>query len=259
MAERKAVKARVGGTGLDPLLAKMQRETKYDPTRSEIYFVEGDSAGGSARAARDRTFQAVLPFRGKMLNVLVADRKRALENEDVRRIALSMETGVGQHFDIEKLRYHKIILMADADPDGGHIIMLWLTALWVMFPEIVRSGHVYVAMPPLYSVTDERTREKTRHYFYSRPDLEGWLRGRPANSYAVNRFKGLGEMDAPDLEETSMNPLTRRMRQVKPQDIGEFKTLLTSLMGSRPEARREYMDTNCRGMKTREATEDMVV
>lgn len=259
MAERKAVKAKVGGAGLDPLLAKMQRETKYDPSRAEIYFVEGDSAGGSARGARDRTFQAVLPFRGKMLNILTADRKKALENEDVRRIALAMETGVGQHFDIEKLRYNKIILMADADPDGGHIIMLWLTALWTMFPEIVRRGHAYIAMPPLYSATDERTKDKTRHYFYTRNDLEAWTKGRPAGAHTINRFKGLGEMDAPDLEETSMNPLTRRMRQVKPQDIGEFKTLLTSLMGSKAESRREYMDTNCRGMKTREATDDLAV
>ena len=257
LAERRAVKAKVGGGGLDPLISKLARETTKDPSKAEIYWVEGDSAGGNAKSARDRRTQAVLPFRGKMLNVLLAmekgraeGRKKALENEDVRRIATAIETGMGVHFDVERLRYHKIILMADADADGGHIIMLWLGAIWMMFPELIRRSHVYIAIPPLYSIYDYKT--KKRSYAYNEVELKAWTKGRAKESYNVTRFKGLGEMMAEDLERTAMNPATRRLRQITVADLGEVKALMDSLMGNRPAERRAFMDHHARGRTTRE-------
>jgi len=254
MAERKAVRAKVGGTGLDPLISKLARETNRNPERAEIYFVEGDSAGGSAKQARDRSFQAILPFRGKMLNVEIADRKKALENEDVRRIATAIETGIGQHFDLEKLRYRRIILMADADADGGHIAALWITVFTRLFPEVVHRGHLYIAVPPLFSVYDYRT--KSRSYFYDAKELRAWQKGRPAASYTVTRFKGLGEMQPEDLEQTAMNPATRRLRQVVVEDLAEHKALVASLMGNKPAERRAFMDAHCRGKSTRSDVAD---
>lgn len=249
MAERKAVKAKVGGLGLDPLLSKLASEIHRDPNKAEIYWVEGDSAGGSAKEARDRTFQAILPYRGKMLNVLAADRKKALENDDVRRMASALETGMGVHFDIERMRYKRIILMADADADGGHIIMLWVTALHTMFPEILKRGHVYIAIPPLYSVYDLKT--KGRVYFYTMDDMRAWTKGRTSTSYTVTRFKGLGEMEAEDLRDTAMSPATRRLRQVTVSDIGELKALINDIMGkNNADKRREFMDEHARGKTT---------
>lgn len=257
LAERRAVKAKVGGGALDPLISKLARETTRDPSKTEIYWVEGDSAGGNAKAARDRRTQAILPFRGKMLNVLLAlekgraeGRQKALENEDVRRIATAIETGMGVHFDIERLRYQRIILMADADADGGHIIFLWLGAIWTMFPELIRRGHVYIAIPPLYSVYDMKT--KKRSYFYDARELAAWTKGRPKESYNVTRFKGLGEMQAQDLERTAMDPNTRKLRQITIEDFAETKALMDALLGNRAHERRAFMDSHARGRTTRE-------
>ena len=265
IAERRAVKAKVGsGGGLDPLLSKITRETTKDPTKAEIYFVEGDSAAGPAKEARDRATQAVLPFRGKMLNVLAASdknkadiRRKALENEDVRRIASALECGLGPHFDIERLRYHKIVLMADADPDGAHIVFLWITAIWSMFPEILRRGHVYLADPPLYSVYDNKT--KSRDYYYNEKQLKAALRGRSPESYSVTRFKGLGEMNAEPLHNTAMNPVTRHIQQIIISDVIEAKQIIEDLMGKgNADKRRAFMDEHCRG-KTTSAAVELVV
>ena len=267
MAERKAVKAKVGGgAGLDPLISKIARETTRNPERAEIYFVEGDSAGGNAKKARDRAFQAILPFRGKMLNVMGAlsgkrdaakrleARKKVIENEDVRRIATAIETGMGAHFDIERLRYDKVILMADADADGGHIVMLWIAAFWAMFPEIVHRGHLYIAIPPLYSVYDLKA--KKRVYFYDGKEMTAWTKGRSKDSYNTTRFKGLGEMQAEDLERTAMNPVSRRLRQITVEDVAETKHISDTLMGDRDASgRRAFMDEHCRGRSTREDVE----
>jgi DNA gyrase subunit B len=267
IAERKAVKAKVGGgAGLDPLISKIARETARNPERAEIYYVEGDSAGGNAKKARDRAFQAILPFRGKMLNVMGAlsgkrdaakrleARKKVIENEDVRRIATALETGMGSHFDIERLRYHKVILMADADADGGHIVMLWIGAFWAMFPEIVKRGHLYIAIPPLFSVYDLKA--KKREYFYDAREMAAWSKGRSKDSFNVTRFKGLGEMQAEDLERTAMNPATRRLRQITVEDVVETKLIVDTLMGDRDASgRRQFMDEHCRDRNTREDVE----
>jgi DNA gyrase subunit B len=165
-------------------------------------------------------------------------------------MATALETGVGVHFDYERLRYKRIVLMADADADGGHITMLWLAAIWNMFPDILRKGHVYVAMPPLFSVYDHKA--KSRVYFYDNAELANWAKGRTKESFTATRFKGLGEMSADDLRETAMNPHTRRLRQVEVSDIGELKTLIDDLMGKSPEKRRAFMDEHARGATTRE-------
>lgn len=266
LAERKAVKAKVGGgVGLDPLISKLARETTRNPERAEIYFVEGDSAGGNAKKARDRAFQAILPFRGKMLNTMkelsrsnatqrMASRTKVLSNEDVRRIATALETGMGANFDLAKLRYDKVILMADADADGGHIVFLWIGAFWSMYPEILKRGHLYIAIPPLFSVYDLKA--KKRLYFYDNREMAAWTKGRSKDSYNVTRFKGLGEMQAEDLERTAMNPATRRLRQITVEDVAETKAILDTLMGDRDASgRRAFMDEHCRGRSTREDVE----
>ena len=263
MAERKAVKAKIGGgVGLDPLISKLARETTRNPARAEIYFVEGDSAGGNAKKARDRAFQAILPFRGKMLNTMkelsrvsqtqrMASRTKVLSNEDVRRIATALETGMGANFDLSKLRYDKVILMADADADGGHIVFLWIGVFWSMYPEILKRGHLYIAIPPLFSVYDLKA--KKRLYFYDAREMAAWTKGRSKDSYTTTRFKGLGEMQAEDLERTAMNPATRRLRQITVEDVAETKAILDTLMGDRDASgRRAFMDEHCRGRSTRE-------
>ena len=276
LAERKAVKAKVGAQGgLDPLLSKITRETGKDPIRNEIYFVEGDSAGGSAKQARDRITQAILPFKGKCKNVAPSSAKKrhearraALEDPDIRRIASALECGLGQNFDIGRLRYNRVIFMADADEDGSHINALWLTALWYMFPEILSGspvcrlhgegercrGHVYTAVPPLFSVYDRKT--KKRAYYYNTRDLNAALKGRVRDSYTLNRFKGLGEMDPQPLRDTAMNPMTRRIRHITVSDTVEARQIIEDLMGKGNAAkRRAFMDEHCRGKNTREAVE----
>jgi DNA gyrase subunit B len=161
---------------------------------------------------------------------------------------------MGANFDLTKLRYHKVILMADADADGGHIVFLWLAAFWAMYPEIIKRGHLYIAIPPLFSVYDLKA--KKRLYFYDNREMAAWTKSRAKDSYNVTRFKGLGEMQAEDLERTAMTPATRRLRQITVEDVAETKAILDTLMGDRDASgRRSFMDEHCRGRSTREDVE----
>ena len=216
-----------------------------DPKNCEIYIVEGDSAGGSAKTARSRATQAILPLRGKILNVEKARLDRILGNAEIKAMITAFGTGIHEDFDISKLRYHKIIIMTDADVDGAHIATLLLTFLYRFMPDLIREGHVYLAQPPLYKVE----KNKKVWYAYNDDELNKILTeiGRD-NQNKIQRYKGLGEMDASQLWETTMDPNTRILKQVKIDDetITEIDKTFTTLMGDEVEPRREFIEANAK-------------
>ncbi len=216
-----------------------------DPKNCEIFLVEGDSAGGSAKSARSRATQAILPLRGKILNVEKAREDRIYANEEIKAMITAFGTGIHDEFKIEKLRYDKIIIMTDADVDGAHIDTLMLTFLYRFMPELIRQGHVYLAMPPLYKLE----RNKKVWYAYSDEELNGILNevGRD-NSNRIQRYKGLGEMDPDQLWETTMDPKTRILKRVSIDEESESEVDLTftTLMGDQVEPRREFIEQNAR-------------
>ena len=219
-----------------------------DPKNCEIYIVEGDSAGGSAKTARSRATQAILPLRGKILNVEKARLDRIYANAEIKAMITAFGTGIHEDFDISKLRYDKIIIMTDADVDGAHISTLLLTFLYRFMPDLIKEGHVYLAQPPLYKLE----KNKKVWYAYSDEQLAAILGevGRDQNN-KIQRYKGLGEMDAEQLWETTMDPEKRVLRRVvmDNENSSELDVTFTTLMGDQVEPRREFIEENAQFVK----------
>ena len=215
--------------------------SERDPRKCEIYLVEGDSAGGTAKQGRDRRFQAILPLRGKILNVEKARIHRVLESEEIKNMITTFGCGINENCDEAKLKYDRIICMTDADVDGSHIRILLLTFLFRYMRPVVEHGHVYIAQPPLYKVTKKGSKQE--YYFYSDDELEEFLVSIDRKG-EVQRYKGLGEMDAAQLWDTTMDPEKRTLLRVTMQDAEEADRLFTLLMGDEPEARRKFIEEN---------------
>ncbi|MFW5643292.1 MAG: DNA topoisomerase (ATP-hydrolyzing) subunit B [Alkalispirochaeta sp.] len=228
------------------LPGKLADCSERDPSKVEVYIVEGDSAGGSAKQGRNREFQAILPLWGKMLNVEKTRIDKVLANDKLQPVITTLGAGIGTEFDLSKLRYHKVIIMADADVDGSHIRTLLLTFFFRYMPELVEAGHIYIAMPPLYKVTSGRE----SYYAYNDAERERIVReiterkGIDEVKLGIQRYKGLGEMNPDQLWETTMNPETRKMMQVRSEDAVEADEVFTTLMGENVAPRREFIEQN---------------
>ena len=232
-------KGALEGLSLPGKLADCQER---DPSRSELYIVEGDSAGGSAKQGRDRRFQAILPMRGKLLNVEKARLDKILSSENVKPLIIALGGGIGDSFDIAKLRYHRIIIMTDADVDGAHIRTLLLTFFYRHMPQVIENGYLYIAQPPLYRISTGK------HTRYANSEKERDTIGKEMNvkNVSVQRFKGLGEMNADQLWETTMNPETRTLLRAEVDDAVEADAIFTMLMGEKVAPRKDFIKTEAR-------------
>ncbi|MGP1445138.1 DNA topoisomerase (ATP-hydrolyzing) subunit B [Treponema sp.] len=243
IAARRAKEATRRKSGLDSfgLPGKLADCSSKDPEKCEVYIVEGDSAGGSAKKGRDSKTQAILPLWGKMLNVEKTRLDKVLSNEKLQPIIATLGTGIGEDFNLDKIRYHKIIIMADADVDGSHIRTLLLTFFFRYMPELIEHGYVYLAMPPLYKISYN----KKEWYVYDDSERDAILNeiGRNVNP-AVQRYKGLGEMDGTQLWETTMDPARRKMMRVTLPDAVEADRIFSTLMGEEVEPRRKFIEEN---------------
>ncbi len=230
---------------ISALPGKLADCTSKDPSICELYLVEGDSAGGSAKQGRERIFQAILPLRGKIINVEKARIDKVLANEEIRTIITALGTGIGDEFDISKARYQKIIIMTDADVDGSHIRTLLLTFFYRYMKPLIEAGYVYIAQPPLYKVKKESKEE----YFYSDAQLEQFYKQYGRESSSLQRYKGLGEMNPEQLWDTTMDPGKRTNLQVKIEDAILADEIFTTLMGEKVEPRRVFIEQNAHRVK----------
>ena len=244
IAARKAKEATRRKSSLDSfgLPGKLADCSLKDPAKCEVYIVEGDSAGGSAKKGRDSKTQAILPLWGKMLNVERTRLDKVVNNEKLQPVIASLGTGIGKDFNIEKIRYHKIIIMADADVDGSHIRTLLLTFFFRYMPELIEKGFVYLAMPPLYKIMFN----KKEWYVYDDAERDKVFAeiGRDSEKISVQRYKGLGEMDGTQLWETTMDPARRKMMKVTLPDAVEADRIFSTLMGEEVEPRRKFIEEN---------------
>ncbi len=248
-AARKARDLTRRKTALDStaLPGKLADCSDKNPKNCEIYIVEGDSAGGSAKTARNRATQAILPLRGKILNVEKSRLDKILVNNEIKAMITAFGTGIGEDFNIDKLRYNKIVIMTDADVDGAHIATLMLTFLYRFMPELIRRGHVYLAKPPLYKIE----KNKTVRYAYDDTELKQILAEIGRDNNKIQRYKGLGEMDADQLWETTMDPEKRILLRVNVdrEEEAEVNVVFNTLMGDKVEPRREFIEANAKFVK----------
>ena len=236
-------KSALGGAAMPD---KLRDCNESDPSLTEIYIVEGDSAGGSTTQGRDSRFQAILPLWGKMLNVEKAREDKVIDNDKLQPVITALGAGIGEEFDTNKLRYHKVVIMADADGDGSHFRTLLLTFFFRFMRPLIEGGYVYAAMPPLYKLV----RGKTTRYAFSDPErdqISAEMRGDNPNAKVdISRNKGLGEMDPHELWETTMDPEKRTLKRITLDDAAKADEIFTLLMGEKVEPRREYIETNAK-------------
>ncbi|MCK8818191.1 DNA topoisomerase (ATP-hydrolyzing) subunit B [Natroniella sulfidigena] len=231
---------RKGVLNNNSLPGKLADCSSRKPEKSELYLVEGDSAGGSAKQGRNREFQAILPLKGKVMNVERARLNKILKNNEIRTIITALGAGIGDEFNLDKLRYHKIIIMTDADVDGAHICTLILTLFYRYMPELIKNDHVYIAQPPLYKVSYRGDEQ----YLYTDKELEEFLADKSRKQIGIQRYKGLGEMNPEQLWQTTMNPKTRKLQKIEIEDEIIADDVFNRLMGSKASLRREFIMKN---------------